>query len=348
MTKRLIYAGAVVFLLAVVLFFMFANPTHAKPLPYTGVVIAGGEFYHPTPGKTAVYGQNYSYPTNDEIDYFARKGMNIIRVPFLWETLQPFPNQPLRQDEVDRLKEVVSAAKSRKMVVLLDPHNYARYYGKVVGGPEVSISSFADFWGRLAPNFARDDNVWFGLVNEPHDMPTEQWLQAANAAIAAIRAAGAKNRILVPGNSWTGAFSWSATWYGTPNSAVMVGVRDLLNNSIFEVHQYLDSDGSGTHTEVVSPTVGSERLKDFTQWCRANHQRAFLGEFAAANSDQGHAAIENMIDYMEKNQDVWVGFAWWAAGSRWGDYMFSIEPANGQDKAQMAWLIPHLQPTGHK
>jgi endoglucanase len=344
MSKRFHWPGVLLlFLLGIALFTLSTIPIDAKPLPYTGVVIAGGDFYHPVPGRSAIYGQDYSYPTNDEIDYFAEKGMNIIRVPFLWETLQPSANQPLRQDEVDRLKSVVREAKAHKMIVLLDPHNYARYYGKVVGGPDVPINSFADFWGRLAPNFAHDDNVWFGLVNEPHDMPTEQWLQAANAAIAAIRASGAKNRILVPGNSWTGAWTWSATWYGTPNSTVMRGVRDPLNNFVFEVHQYLDSDGSGTHATVVSPTIGSERLKSFTEWCRANHQRAFLGEFAAGNSPDGQAAIEDMLNYMEKNRDVWMGFTWWAAGARWGNYMFSLEPKNGQDSPQMAWLIPHLQ-----
>lgn len=320
---------------------MIPVPAHAKPLRFTGVVIAGGDFYHPVPGQTPVYGRDYSYPTQSEIAYFAGKGMNIIRVPFLWETVQPSPMQPLRQEEVNRLKDVVKLANAHHMVVLLDPHNYARYYGQVVGGPQAPTAYFADFWRRLAPNFAHSD-VWFGLVNEPHDMPTEQWVADANAAIAAIRSTGAKNLILVPGNAWTGAWTWSATWYGTPNSIAMLGIKDPENHYAIEVHQYLDRDGSGTHPNVVSAAVGSERLKDFTQWCRDHHLQAFLGEFAAGNNPTSHAAIEDMLDYMEANRDVWLGFTWWAAGSRWGNYMFSLEPANGWDAPQMAWLIPHL------
>ncbi len=46
--------------------------------------------------------------------------------------------------------------------------------------------------------------VIFGLMNEPHDLPTENWLTAANVAIAAIRATGATNLITVPGNAFTG------------------------------------------------------------------------------------------------------------------------------------------------
>lgn len=331
-----------VFVLLAACAWLIARPAHAKALPFTGVVIAGGDFYHPVKGQAPVYGRDYSYPTDGEIAYFAKKGMNIIRVPFLWETLQPDPLQPFRQEEVDRLKQVVKAARAHHMVVLLDPHNYARYYGQVVGSPQVPAIDFADFWRRLAPIFAHDD-VWFGLVNEPHDMPTEEWLADANAAIAAIRSTGAKNLILVPGNAWTGAFSWNATWYGTPNSVVMLGVKDPLNHYAFEVHQYLDKDGSGTHPDVVSATIGSERLKDFTQWCREHHVRAFLGEFAAGNNPTGQAAIEDMLSYMEANPDVWLGFTWWAAGARWGSYMFSLEPgAGGQDAPQMAWLTPHL------
>jgi endoglucanase len=50
-----------------------------------------------------------------------------------------------------------------------------------------------------------------------------------------------------------------------------------------------------------------------------------------------------MLGSMERNHDVWLGWAWWAAGSRWGDYMFTIEPKrDGTERSQMAWLRPHL------
>lgn len=80
-----------------------------------------------------------------------------------------------------------------------------------------------------------------GLMNEPNSMPTEQVLAAMQAGLDGVRAAGAKQLALVPGNAWTGAHSWTQTWYGTPNSVVMLKIKDPANNYAYDMHQYLDS-----------------------------------------------------------------------------------------------------------
>jgi endoglucanase len=319
----------------------------AAPLPLTGVNIAGGEFWlarKPDDSVRPQYGINYCYPNQAEIKYFARQGMNFFRYPFCWETLQPKLRTPLDQTDLQRLKSAVRLATSQKLVVILDPHNYARYYGtNIVGGPTVSAADFADFWGRLAAEFKDDSHVWFGLVNEPHDMPTAQWIDAANAAIAAIRGAGARNMILVPGNSWTGAQSWLSEDYGGgSNARNIINIHDPLDYWAIEVHQYLDSDCSGTHNSVVSTNIGSARLKEFVDWCRQNHKRAILGEFAVPVVPEGQATVDDMLQSVERDQDVWLGWTWWAAGALWGDYLFTLEPVQGRDRPQMAWLRPHL------
>ena len=323
--------------LLIAAFLLFAPPLHAQPLPFTGTNLSGGEFGGVHPGKAALYGKDYIYPKESELAYFASEGMNVIRLPFHWEVLQPVAKGPLVPAEVQRLKDVVAAASKKNMSVLLDPHNYARYYGKVIGGTDVSDADFADFWGRMAGEFRSDPHVWFGLMNEPHDMPTPQWFGAANAAVAAIRKAGAKNLILIPGNGWSGAHSWLAS-----GNDILLQIKDPANHSAFEAHQYLDTDNSGTHPDAVSATVGSERLRVFTDWCRRNHRRAFLGEFGVGVNDTGRAAIGDMLTMMEQNRDVWIGYTWWSAGPWWGNYMFTIEPDKGTDRPQMSWLLPHL------
>jgi len=227
--------------------------------------------------------------------------------------------------------------------VLLDPHNYARYFNQVIG-TGVPVSAFADFWSKLAKYYINNPRVIFGLMNEPNSMQTELWLSDANAAIAAIRQTGAKQLIFVPGNAWTGAWSWDQNWYGTANAQVMKGVVDPLNNFAFEVHQYMDSDHSGTHDTCVSSTTGSEGLKVFTQWLRDNKFKGFLGEWAGGRNSVCYQAIQDITNYIDQNSDVFLGWSWWAAGPLWGDYIFALDPSNGVDRPQLQYLTPHLQP----
>ncbi|HEY0866179.1 MAG TPA: glycoside hydrolase family 5 protein [Fimbriimonas sp.] len=318
-----------------------AAQTISKPLAFTGVNLAGAEFGPHRPGEAPIFGQDYEYPHENEVLYFASKGMNVFRIPFRWEAMQRKMGGELVPEELARLRKAVAAVTDKGLVAILDPHNYARYDGKVLGGGDIGAKDFAFFWSRLAKEFKADSNVWFGLMNEPHDLPSKDWLDAANAAIAAIRAAGAKNLILVPGNHWSGAHSWG--W--SDNATVMLEVRDPIERYAFDVHQYLDKDSSGTSKEIVSPTIGVERLRAMTDWCRKHKRRAFLGEFGTSASEEARVAVQNMLRSMEANRDVWLGFAWWAAGPRWGDYMYSIEPKNLIDRPQLEYLRPHLQRT---
>jgi endoglucanase len=331
--------------LTVLLLSDYAYAQKPAPLPYTGTNLSGAEFGNIKPGVTPIFGKDYTYPTDTEFAYFAAKGMNIIRLPFHWEALQPKLRSAFVAEEQKRLVDTVHAATARGLTVIVDPHNFARYYGDLIGSPKVSAADFADLWRRLAPLFKNDPLVWFGLVNEPHDMPTPDWFTAADAAVAAIRKTGAKNLILIPGNGWDGAHSWEQSGNG-----ILLRIKDPANYSVFEAHQYLDHDFSGSHPEVMSATVGSERLKTFTDWCRRNHKKAFLGEFGAPASDLAHAAVDEMLTYMEKNRDVWTGFTWWSAGPWWGNYMFSLEPNGRKDSPQLAYLQPHLygKPRSHQ
>jgi endoglucanase len=122
----------------------------------------------------------------------------------------------------------------------------------------------------------------------------------------------------------------------------MRGIVDAGHNMVFEAHQYLDADSSGTSPNCVSATIGAERLQVFTAWLRTNGYRGFLGEFAGGANATCNQAVSNMLTYVEANADVWTGWTWWAAGPWWGSYMYSIEPNGGTDQPQMATLAPYL------
>jgi endoglucanase len=314
------------------------TPGPGMKVERAGVNLAGAEFGAAVPG---VYDKDYTYPTTSEIDYFVARGMNVFRIGFLWERMQPTLNGDLDTAEVARLTNIVSYATSAGAMAVLDPHNYARYGGAIIGSTAVPNTAFADFWGKLAGLFKDDPLVAFGLMNEPHDLGstgTAGWLASANAAIAAIRAVPATNLILVPGDYWTGASSWTKN----ANATVMPGIVDSANNFVFEVHQYLDADGSGSGTQCVSQTIGVDRVSAFTAWARSAHVRAFLGEFGAPSTETCLYAVDGLLGYLGDNADVWLGWSWWAAGPWWGDYPLSIEPNGGADAPQMVLLDRYL------
>jgi endoglucanase len=84
------------------------------------------------------------------------------------------------------------------------------------------------------------------------------------------------------------------------------------------MHQYLDSDGSGTSATCVSSTIFSERLAAATKWLKDNKKMGVIGEFAGGNNDVCIAALKDGLKYLQTNGDVWMGAIWWAAGPWWG------------------------------
>jgi endoglucanase len=309
-------------------------------LRWRGVNLSGAEYNSTSlPGQ---YGHQYFYPSMTTVDYFQSKGMNLIRLPFLWERVQPTLYGGLDPTELQRLVTFVNNATAKGITVLIDPHNYGRYRQQVIGSAAVPHNAFGDFWWRLAMTFKNNPKVLFGLMNEPFGMTTENWVGAANDAIRRIRATGATNVIAVPGNAWSGAYSWMANFYGTPNAQALLQIVDSGNNLVFEVHQYLDTDSSGTSTTCVSPTIGAQRLQVFTDWLRTNGKRGLLGEFAAADNEVCKQALNGMLAYMQTHSDVWMGWSYWLGGAWASHDPFSIQPVNGVDKPQMQVLQPYL------
>lgn len=73
------------------------------------------------------------------------------------------------------------------MYLVLDIHNYSKYYGYKMGGPEVPLATFADLWRRLAVIFNSDNAVIFGLMNEPNNISASEWaVQRRQASMRSV------------------------------------------------------------------------------------------------------------------------------------------------------------------
>ncbi len=145
-------------------------------------------------------------------------------------------------------------------------------------------------------------------------MPTSLVLANDQAAIDGIRKAGAQQLIIAPGNSWTGGHSW--TQGSDASSLIMQNIKDPLNNTAFDIHEYLDSDYSGGHVNCTN--LASNQLAPLTAWLEQHNFRAMITEFGASNSTGCTSYMADIISYMESNSQ-YIGWTAWAAGPLWGD-----------------------------
>ncbi|KAB5588419.1 hypothetical protein CTheo_8140 [Ceratobasidium theobromae] len=297
---------------------------------YFGVNQSCAEF-----GETkvpGVLGTDYTWPSTSSIDYFLGKGMNTFRVAFLMERISPPANGltgAFDSTYLAALKSTVSYITGKGGYAVIDPHNYLRYNGAIIS----STSNFQTWWKNLASQFKSDSKVIFDVQNEPYGIDASVVAGMNQAAINGIRSSGATSQlILVEGTSWTGAWTWTSSG----NSAAFTGLTDPNNNFAIEMHQYLDSDGSGTSGTCVSSTIMAERISAATAWLKANNLKGFLGEVGGGSNDVCIAAVKGGLCAMQES-GVWIGALWWAAGPWWGTYFQSIEPPNG---AAVSRILP--------
>ena len=301
-----------------------------------GINLSGAEFGE----NDGIPGTDYTYPSEATVAYFSAKGMNAVRLPFRWERLQPALDAELDEGELARLREAVALIRRYGMRPILDPHNYGYFGQDRIGSTAVPVHAFADFWGRLAAVFAGDTDVIFGLMNEPYDLTAPDWLAAANAAIVAIRLAGARNLVLVPGTIWSGAHSWERALADGSNGTVMLGVKDVADNYAYEVHQYLDEDFSGTHADCPRADDAVAALERFTAWLKTHRKRGFLGEFGASEAPACVDGLAKMVDVVSTNRDVWIGWTYWVAGDWWSaDEPLNVQPTGAGDRRQLRALV---------
>src|SRR5690349_22436644 len=103
-----------------------------------GVNLTGAEFGSNVPGT---FGTDYTYPTHAEIDYYASKGLSVIRLPFLWERLQHSEFGAFDATELARLDDVVNYATGKGLKVDIDPHNYGKGFGALIGSAQTPNSA---------------------------------------------------------------------------------------------------------------------------------------------------------------------------------------------------------------
>jgi endoglucanase len=116
------------------------------------------------------------------------------------------------------------------------------------------------------------------------------------------RSAGATSQmILLPGNDWTSA-EYFVTDGSGPALQSVVNLDGSFTNLIFDVHKYLDADGSGTGTICVSDEVEAA-FEPLASWLRCNGRQALLSETGGSSDPTCLTYMCSAIAYLNANSD---------------------------------------------
>jgi endoglucanase len=295
----------------------------------------------------------YEWPSmpvrTNELNAYAAKGMNVVRLPISWERVQHRPNGPLDPTYQAHLVDYVQAATALGFAVIIDLHSYGRYatgaYNaagaqaptytqQVLGDGTLTFAHVADVWTKIATLCVSEPRVIFNLMTEQHDTSSSLDSTAIFAGyqtvVNAVRATGATQLILFPNTRSSDTHHWS-TWspQGGPLDAVAaLSVTDSVHNLAFDMHSYTGTDSWNDDITVV------------TDWAHAHGKRLFLSE---PGTTSGAPAVSTLLPYIKANADVWVGWTVWNLAP----YAISVtDQSTGvvSDTPQMAWYAPYFAP----
>jgi endoglucanase len=301
--------------------------------------------------------QNHDYysVSQEDVRYYASKGFSLVRIPILWERLQPTLWGPFDATYKGYIDQAISYAATYRMSVILDLHNYG---GRLVDGStkkvtsgELPLSAFADFWTRAAEAWKGVDTVWaFDTMNEPGSMPyasgpsngnfTSSTSQLHRAAIAAIRGAGARQWIILETDEYSGLQNFVAYYGANPQ----VWWEDPLNRTMVSGHYYFDADHTGQYRQHWQPGLRSRirsEVVPFLDWSKRRGIPALIGEYGVPTRVGAFGIIDSAdVSAWQMDLDTFLGIldeyqvsaAYWSGSVHLLDQL-SLEPSDPRSMA---------------
>jgi len=303
-------------------------PTSTGKVKFAGVNIAGFDFGCGTDG-TCNTTQSLPPPNGvAQMQHFVNDDkFNLFRLPVGWQyLLNNTLGGTLNSANFAKYDQLVQGCLATGAYCIIDIHNYARWNGGIIGQGGPTNAQFANVWSQLATKYASQSRIIFGTMNEPHDVPDiNAWATSVQAVVTAIRQAGATSQmILLPGNDWTSA----AAYISDGSAAALSKVTNLdgsTTNLILEVHKYSDSDNSGTHDSCVTNNI-DDAFAPLATYARQNKRLVLNTEFGGGDNSNCVSYINQQLDYLNQNSDVFLGWTGWSAGAFATNYTLSLVP----------------------
>ncbi|KAF2424390.1 cellulase-domain-containing protein [Tothia fuscella] len=257
-------------------------------------------------------------------------GLNAFRLPVSWQFLVNNKlGAPLDATNLATYDQLVQGCvTSGAAMCIIDIHNYARWNNMIIaqtpGGP--TNEQLASLWSQLATKYKDQPQVAFDIMNEPHDIPDlKAWGHSSQVAVTAIRNAGAKQTILLPGTN----FASAELFISSGSADVLSRVTNPgggIDGLVYNVHKYLDADNSGTNAECAKNNIDTA-FKPLAAYLRTNQRMAMLTETGGGpNAQSCMAMLCQQNDFINANADVYLGVVSWAAGGFDQNYVITQTP----------------------
>ncbi len=306
-------------------------------------------------GSGPVRGTHYPVYSDALLDWYKTKNVQAVRLMFCWEAVQPTPRGAVPPgagagagyaNYWADLAGVLTRLLARGIYVTLCPWGYNPASGDtdiVYRGAAITTGDFADFWAKFAVAVngvtGNDARVALDLINEPHThaqagnkpgdigISLAGWFACAQAAITAIRAAGATNTIFVPGMAYADAEGFTTNG----SSAAWLALTDPQRNIAVTAHCY-------TGLGKTSATILRDSCAALVAWARSRAIKVHIGEIAINAGSNGRttfcgtfaAAQAQWADwtgFCAANDDVLVGWNWWGnSAAGWWNQGDSCDP----------------------
>ncbi|HEY6813939.1 MAG TPA: glycoside hydrolase family 5 protein [Croceibacterium sp.] len=143
----------------------------------------------------------------DDFTEIAARGFQTVRLPVRFSnhaaTTPPYAIEPAF---MARVEQVVDSARAAGLRVILDLHHYDDPQGSVFADPAGQTARLAGLWKQIAERFrSKDAQVWFELLNEPHDRLTHANLRTVlEPALSEVRATNPTRPVVIGGEAWSG------------------------------------------------------------------------------------------------------------------------------------------------
>ncbi|KAK7702620.1 hypothetical protein SLS64_009583 [Diaporthe eres] len=275
-------------------------PTSTNQTTYAGINIAGFDFGCGTDGTCTVDGITVPSTGAAQMQHFYKNdNMNIFRLPVGWQYLT---NNVVGGD--------------------LDSTNFGKYDELMQSCLDLG-AKFAALWTSLATKYADSPNVIFGIMNEPHDVTTSTWAESVQAAVTAIRKVAPDHWLLIPGSTYSSAAALPTE--AGPDLLKVTNPDGSTKNIYFDVHKYLDSDNSGTHTDCTTNNI-DDAFAPLAKWLRSNGRQAMLTETGGGNTESCEKYVCEQFAYLNENADVFLGYVGWSAGGFDSTYELYLTP----------------------